>query len=103
MDVAPAVAEVAVVMGAVSKGRVCSSMQQRRRGCGNKQRALVEPQAAVERGTIAMDGRQPACMWQRAEDVACVQQRAAERHVCDSVQRQQAGGSSQQHDCNERQ
>ncbi len=69
-------------------------MQQRWRGCGSKQRALVEPQAAADGGTIAMDGRQPACMRQRAADVACMQQHAAERHVYDSVQWQQAGGGS---------
>ncbi len=103
MDVAPAVAEVAVVTGAVVQvqGGACSSMQQRRRRCGSEQRALVGPQALADGGTIAMDGRQPACMRQRAADVA--QQRAAERHVCNSVQWQQAGGSSQQHDCNRRQ
>jgi hypothetical protein len=78
-------------------------MQQRQRGCDSKQRALVEPQAAADGGTIAMDGRQPACMRQRAADVACVQQRAAEGHVCDSMQRQQADGSSEQHNCNGRQ
>ncbi len=61
-------------------------MQQRRRGCGSEQRALVEPQAAADGGTIAMDGRQPACVRQRAADAACVQQRAAERRVCNSVQ-----------------
>ncbi len=53
-------------------------MQQRRHGCGSKQRALVEPQAVADGGTIAMDGRQPACMRQRAADVACVQQHAAD-------------------------
>ncbi len=78
-------------------------MQQRRRGCGSDQQALVEPQAAADGGTIAMDSRQPVYVRQRAADVACVQQRAAERHVCDSVQRQRADGSSQQHDCNEKQ
>ncbi len=78
-------------------------MQQLRRGCGSKQRALLEPQAAADGGTIAMDGRQPACMQQQAADVACMQQRAAEGCVCNSVQRQQADGSSQQHDCNGRQ
>jgi hypothetical protein len=78
-------------------------MHQRRRGCGSKQRALVEPQTAADGGMIAMDGRQPACMRQQAADVACVQQHAAERRVCDSVQWQQVGGSSQQHDCNGRQ
>ncbi len=61
-------------------------MQQRRRGCGSKQGALVEPQAAADRGTIAMDGRQPACVRQWAADVACVQQRAAERRVCGNAQ-----------------
>jgi hypothetical protein len=85
------------------KGRACSSMQQRRRGCGSEQCALVEPQAVADGGTIAMDGRQPACVQQRAADVACVQQRAAERRVCNSVQWQWAGGSSQQQDCNGRQ
>ncbi len=103
MDVAPAAAEEAVVTGAVVQGAWCSSMQQRWRGCSSKQRALVELQAAADRGTIAMDGRQPACMRQWAADVVCVQQRAVERHVCDSVQRQRAGGSSQQHYCNGRQ
>jgi hypothetical protein len=78
-------------------------MQQRRHGCGSEQRALVEPQAEADGGMIAMDGRQPACVRQRAADVVCMQQRAAEQHVCDSVQWQQAGGSSQQHDCNGRQ
>jgi hypothetical protein len=63
-------------------------MQQRRCGCGSKQRALVEPQAAADGGTIAMDGRQSACVQQWAAGAACVQQRAAERHVCDSVQQQ---------------
>ncbi len=78
-------------------------MQQQRRECSSEQRALVEPQAAADGGTIAMDGRQLACVQQWAADVACMQQRAAERRVCDSVQRQQADGSSQQHDCNGRQ
>ncbi len=78
-------------------------MQQWRHGCSSEQRALVEPQAVADGGTIAMDGRQPACMRQRAADVACVQQRAAEWRECDSVQRQQADGSSQQHNCNGRQ
>ncbi len=78
-------------------------MQQRRRGCGSEQHALVGPQAAADGGLIAMDGRQPACMRQRAADVVCVQQRAAERRVCNSVQQQQVDGSSQQHDCNGRQ
>jgi hypothetical protein len=70
--------------------------------CGIKQCALVESKAAADGGTIAMDGRQPACLWQRAADVVCVQQRAAERRVCNSAQQQQADGSSQQHDCNGR-
>ncbi len=52
----------------------------------NKQRALVELQAAADGGTIAMDGRQPACVRQQAVDVACMQQRAVEWRVCDSVQ-----------------
>jgi hypothetical protein len=78
-------------------------MQQRRHGCGSEQHVLVESQAAADRGTIAMDGRQPACVQQQAADVACVQQRAAERCVCESVQRQQVDGSSQQYDCNGRQ
>ncbi len=78
-------------------------MQLRWRGCGSKQRALVERQAAVDGGTIAMDGRQPACMRQWAADVVCMQQRAAEWRVCDSVQRQQVDGSSQQQDYNGRQ
>ncbi len=78
-------------------------MQQQRRGCGSKQHALVELQAAADGGTIALDGRQPGCVRQQAADVVCVQQRAAERRVCDSVQQQRADGSSQQHDCNGRQ
>ncbi len=78
-------------------------MQQQWRGCGSEERALVEPQVAADGGMIVMDGRQPVCMRQRAADVACVQQRAAERHVCNSLQRQQVDGSSQQHDCNRRQ
>ncbi len=61
-------------------------MQQRRRGCGSKQRALMEPQVAADGGMIAMDGRQPACVRQWAADVACVQQRAAEQRVCGNVQ-----------------
>ena len=61
-------------------------MQQRRRGCGSKQHALVEPQAAANGGTIAMDGRQPACIEQWAVDVSCMQQRAAERRVSGNVQ-----------------
>ncbi len=103
MDVAPAAAEVAVLTEQWCKGRACSSMQQWRRECGSKQRALVEPQAAADGDTIAMDGRQPACVQQQAADVVCVQQRAAERRVCNSMQQQRAGGSSQQHDCNGRQ
>jgi hypothetical protein len=78
-------------------------MQQRRCGCGSEQHELVELQVVADGGTIAMNGRQPACVRQRAADVACVQQHAAERRVCDSVQRQQVDGSSQQHDCNGRQ
>jgi hypothetical protein len=57
-------------------------MQQRWHGCSSKQCACVKPQAAADGGMIAMDGRQPG-----AADAACVQQRAAERHVCDSMQR----------------
>jgi hypothetical protein len=107
MDVAPAAVEVAVVTGAVVQGGcACSSMQQQRRGCGSKQRALVEPQAVVDKGTIAMDdGRQPAC----------VRQLQQMWHACNSMQRSgvcaatcsysgmcvAAGESSQQHDCNE--
>jgi hypothetical protein len=55
----------------------CSSRQQWRRGCGSEQCACVRQQAAAARGTIAMDGRQPACVRQQAADSACVQQRAA--------------------------
>ena len=51
-------------------------MQQQRRGCGSKQRALVKPQAAADGGMIAMDGRQPACM----------QQLQRMWHACNSVQ-----------------
>ncbi len=52
-------------------------MQQRRRGCGSKQRACGRQQAAAAGGMIAMDGMQPACVRQQAVDVACMQQRAA--------------------------
>jgi hypothetical protein len=72
-------------------------MQQRRHGCGSKQHACVEPQAAVDGGTIAIDGRQPVCVRQWAADAACVQQCAAERRVCDSVQQrrcEQVGAAS---------
>jgi hypothetical protein len=69
-------------------------MQQRGRGCGSKQCALVEPQAAADGGTITMDGRQPACVQQQAADVAFVQQRAAERRVCNRVHRQRVGAAS---------
>ncbi len=82
---------------------MCSSMQQRRHGCGSKQHALVEPQAATDGGMIAMDGRQPVCVQQWAADVACMQQRAVERRVCNSVQQQRADGSSQQQNCNGKQ
>ncbi len=61
-------------------------MQQRRRGCGSEQHALVKPQAAADGGMIAIDGRQPVCVRQWAADVACMQQRAAEQHVCGNVQ-----------------
>ncbi len=44
----------------------------------------------VDGGTIAMDGRQPACVRQRAVDGVCVQQHAAEQRVCNSMQRQQS-------------
>ncbi len=102
MDVAPAAAEMAVVMGAVVQ-KAC--MQQYAAVA-----AWVWQQAAWIGGAAGGGGRghdrngwQPACVQQQAVDVACVQQRAAERHVCDSMQRQQADGSSQQHDCNGRQ
>ncbi len=61
-------------------------MQQRRCGCGSKQRACAERQAVVDGGAIAMDGRQPVCVRQQAADAACVQQRAAERRVFNSMQ-----------------
>ena len=64
-------------------------MQQQRRGCGSEQHALVRPQAAADRGMIAMEGRQPACVRQQAADVACMQQGAVERCVCDSDSVQQ--------------
>ncbi len=57
--------------------RACSSRQQRRCGCGSKQRACVRQQAAAAGGTIAIDGRQPACVRQRAAVAACMQQHAA--------------------------
>ncbi len=56
---------------------MCSSTQQQQRGCGSKQHACVRQQAVSAGGTIAMDGRQPACVRQWAADVACMQQRAA--------------------------
>jgi hypothetical protein len=59
------------------KRRACISMQQWHRGCGSKQRACVRQQAAAAGGMIAMDGKQPACMWQWTTDAACVQQHAA--------------------------
>jgi hypothetical protein len=62
-------------------------MQQWRHGCSSEQHACVELQAAADGGTIAMDGRQSACVRQQAVDAACVQQHAAEWCVCDSVQR----------------
>jgi hypothetical protein len=37
----------------------------------------VRQQAAAAEGTIAMDGRQPACVRQQAADAACMRQRAA--------------------------
>ena len=49
----------------------------------------MEPQALADRGTITMDGRQPACVRQWAADVAWVQQHAAEWRVCGNVQWQQ--------------
>ncbi len=76
MDVAPAAAEVAVVTGAVVQG-ACMQQYAAVAAWVSKQRVLVELQAAADGGTIAMDGRQPACMRQRAVDVACVQQHAA--------------------------
>ncbi len=51
-------------------------MQQRQRGCSNKQRGCVRQQAAAAGGMIAMDGMQPACVRQWAGDTACMQQRA---------------------------
>ncbi len=86
MDVAPAVAEVAVVTGAVVQGACGQQYAAAVAWCGSKQCALVEPQATADGGMIATDGRQPACMQQWAADVVCVQQCAAERRVCDSVQ-----------------
>jgi hypothetical protein len=105
MDVAPAGTEAAVVMGAVVQG-----------GCVQQyaavvawvwQRAACVGRAAGSggRGTIAMDGRQPACMRQ-LQRMWC---------ACKSMQRSgmcvatcsgssvcvAAGESSQQHNCNE--
>ncbi len=56
--------------------RACSSRQQRQRGCGSEQRACVWQQAAAAGGTIAMNGRQPACMRQKAADAVCMRQHA---------------------------
>ncbi len=53
-------------------------MQQWRHGCGSEQRVCVRQQVAVAGGMIAMDGRQPECMRQRAADAACVRQWAAD-------------------------
>ncbi len=39
------------------KRRACSSMQQRRRGCGSEQRVCVWQQVAAAGGMIAMDGK----------------------------------------------
>ncbi len=74
MDVAPAAAEAAVEAGAVLEA---ACMQQWQLGCGSKQCACVRQQAAAAGGMIAMDGMQPACVWQWAADAACMQQCAA--------------------------
>ncbi len=52
-------------------------MQQRRHGCGSKQRACVRQQAVAAGGMIALDGMQPVCVRQWAADAACMQQHAA--------------------------
>jgi hypothetical protein len=77
----------------------CSSRQQWRRGCSSEQRACVRQQAAAAGGTIAMDGRQPACVRQRAADAVCMQQRAAaaasmrQRAAAAACVRQQVGAA----------
>ncbi len=89
MDVAPAAAEVAVVMGAVVQG-----------GCVQQyaaEAAWVRQQAACVGGAAGGGGWGHDCNgWQAASvhaavaaDVACVQQHAAERRVCGNVQWQQ--------------
>ncbi len=50
MDVAPAVAEVAVVTGAVVQGACMQQYAAAAARCGSKQHALVEPQAAADGG-----------------------------------------------------
>ncbi len=75
-------------------------MQQQRRGCGSEQRACVRQQAAAAGGMIAMDGRQPACLRQRAADAACMRQWAADaacvrQHAAAAAcVRQRAGAAS---------
>jgi hypothetical protein len=60
----------------------------------------VRQQAAAAGGTIAMDGRQPACVRQRAADAACVRQRAVaaacmrQRAAAAACVLQQAGAAS---------
>ncbi len=88
MDVAPAAVEVAVVTGAVVEG-VC--VQQYAAAA-----AWVWQPAACIGGAAGGGGWGQDCNgWQAASvcaavaaDVACMQQRAAERRVCDNVQRQ---------------
>ncbi len=86
MDMAPAAAEVAVVMGAVVQG-----------GCVQQYAAVaawVWQRAACVGGAAGGGGRgHNRNGWQAASvraavaaDVVCTQQHAAERHVCGNVQ-----------------
>ncbi len=69
--------------------RVCSSRQQRWRGCSSKKRACVRQQVAAAGGTIAIEaGSQHVCgsgQWMRH---ACNSMQRQQR-ACDSMQRQQ--------------
>ncbi len=100
MDVAPAAAEVAVLTGAVVQG-VC--VQQYAAAA-----AWVRQQAACVGGAPGGGGQgHNRNGWQAASVHAAVGSgcgvRAAEWHVCNSLQQQRADGSRQQHDCNRRQ
>jgi hypothetical protein len=103
MDVAPAAVEVAVVMVEVVQG-ACVQQYAAAAAWVRQQAACVGGAAGNGGWGHDRNGWQPASM-RAAVGSGCawVQQRAAEWRVCDSVQRQQADGSSQQHNCNGRQ